>query len=152
MRLALACCTLLAAACGPGPAGTTDAATTDASTSSGPTTAAPTSTEPPTGTTTGTSTDVGTDATTGGSTCDAIVGSRDCAALVAASGELTLEQCEQCQGAACGAIADCDAQYPCVDGAIVLQGCCEDEQCAELSPYCGRFTGTNSVCVLHDDV
>lgn len=150
MRLlaALACCTLLAPACGPGPAATTDPTTADAPTSTDPTTSG-TAGDLTTGTT---SADVGTDATTGTATCEGLAGSRDCAVLVAGSDELTLEQCEQCQGVACGSAPDCDAQYPCVDRAIVLQGCCEDEHCAGLSPFCGMFTGTNNVCVVHDDV
>ena len=90
--------------------------------------------------------------TTGAAACEAIVGSTDCAALVAVSPDLTLEECMTCQGAACGQEPVCDGQYPCVDGSIVLQGCCSDEQCAGLTLFCGMFIGTNNICVLDDDV
>lgn len=92
------------------------------------------------------------DATTGAAACEAIVGSTDCVALVEVSPDLTLEECMTCQGAACGQEPVCDEQYPCVDGSIVLQGCCSDQQCAGLTPYCGMHIGTNNVCVLHDDI
>lgn len=158
---------LLLTACGPGtttttddPSTTTPATTTDPSTSTADT-ATDTTTDTPTTTTgppdtsmaTTTQTDATTtDPTTGNAACEAIVGSQDCPALVAVSGELTLEECNACQGAACGSDPTCDGQYPCVDNQIVLQGCCTDEQCAGLTPYCGMFIAPNNVCVFSDDV
>ncbi len=101
---------------------------------------------------TGATTGETSDATTGAAACEAIVGSTDCAALVAVSPDLTLEECMTCQGAPCGQEPICDDQYPCVDGSIVLQGCCSDEQCAGLTLFCGMFIGTDNICVLSDDV
>ena len=109
------------------------------------------STEADTSTTTTTTTQE-TTSSTAGPECEAIVGSRDCEALAAVSPDLDLATCLLCQGIACGQEADCDAEYPCVRGAIVLQGCCTDDDCADLTPFCGMFIGTNNVCVLHDDV
>ncbi len=124
-------------------------ATTTTSTSSATTTTAGTTTK--TTTTAGSTTATAT-STSGTSECSEIVGSMDCEALVAVSGELTLERCELCQGIACGVEPDCDIEFPCVDGVIVLQGCCADEDCEGLALYCGMFTATNNVCVLDDDV
>ncbi|MCB9751358.1 MAG: hypothetical protein H6713_15385 [Myxococcales bacterium] len=91
--------------------------------------------------------------TTGGGACMDIVGSQDCEALAAVSPDLTLERCQLCQGIACGQEPDeCDGEFPCVDGAIVVQGCCADSDCEGLAQYCGMFTGTNNVCVLDDDI
>jgi hypothetical protein len=109
------------------------------------------------GSTSGDSTSTAAETTTAGSTtepaaCAGIVGSRECALLAEVSPELDLAACLLCQGAACGAEARCDAQYPCVDDKIVIQGCCTDEECEGLTPFCGMYTGTNNVCVLHDDV
>jgi len=84
--------------------------------------------------------------------CAAIVGSRECALLAEVSGDLELSECLLCQGIACGQQASCDDQYPCIEGAIVIQGCCTDEQCAGLTPFCGMYSGTNFVCVRSDDV
>jgi hypothetical protein len=180
LRVALVPCLLLAIACAIGPdttsgggtstgttgAGTTGAGPTSAATTGSTTDAVPTgsgdgtghassggpggtSTSGPGETDTGAAT--GSD-TTGAAACEAIVGSTDCAALVAVSPDLTLEECMTCQGAACGQEPVCDGQYPCVDGSIVLQGCCSDEQCAGLTLFCGMFIGTNNICVLDDDV
>ncbi len=93
----------------------------------------------------------GTSGTTGVAACDAIIGSTDCMALVEVSGDLTLEECLTCQGSPCGLDPSCD-QYPCVNGSVVIQGCCTDAQCAELTPYCGMFIGTDNVCVKDDDI
>ena len=172
LRVALVPCLLLAIACAIGPdttsgggtstgttgAGTTGAGPTSAATTGSTTDAVPTGSGDGTGhassggpgeTDTGAAT--GSD-TTGAAACEAIVGSTDCAALVAVSPDLTLEECMTCQGAACGQEPVCDGQYPCVDGSIVLQGCCSDEQCAGLTLFCGMFIGTNNICVLDDDV
>jgi hypothetical protein len=105
-----------------------------------------------TGGTTSESTSDTTAGTTGGQTCDAIVGSDDCAALAEVSPDLTLEDCMTCQGAPCGQEPMCDQQYPCVEGSIVLRGCCTDAQCAGLTPFCGMFIGIDNICVEHDDV
>jgi hypothetical protein len=179
--LALPCCLLvLVSACPAGPGTSTGSGTgTDGATSTTggtmggsstgtlPTTTDATTTSQPT--TTGATTDTGpatsdtsattdpttiatTDATTGVAGCADIVGSMDCPALVAVSGDLTLEQCTLCQGAPCGQEPDCDSQYPCVGDVIVLRGCCSDEQCAGLTPFFGMFIATNNVCVLSDDV
>ena len=95
----------------------------------------------------------GTEATTGGvSRCEAAVGVTECAVLVKLAEELTEELCTTCQGAACGTEPDCDSQFPCVEGRIVVQGCCSDEDCAGLSPFCGMFIAINNVCVVSDDV
>lgn len=180
LRVALVPCLLLAIACAIGPdttsgggtstgttgAGTTGAGPTSAATTGSTTDAVPTgsgdasghaSSGGPGGTSTSgpgeTDTGVATGSdTTGAAACEAIVGSTDCAALVAVSPDLTLEECMTCQGAACGQEPVCDGQYPCVDGSIVLQGCCSDEQCAGLTLFCGMFIGTNNICVLDDDV
>ena len=93
-----------------------------------------------------------TSGSTAGQECAAIIGSRDCEALAAVSPDLDLATCLLCQGVACGQEAACDAEYPCVRGAIVLQGCCADGDCEGLAPFCGMYIGTNNVCVLHDDV
>lgn len=160
----------LATGCGPGTGGsseggssgggTTAAGTDGATTTSGAvtggssgggtgtgdgSTGAPTSGTSSTGATT-------SSGSTGGPACDEVVGSMDCAELVAFSGELTLEQCETCQGAPCGTIADCDSQFPCKDGSIVIRACCTDEQCADLSPFCGMFIAVDRVCVNDDDI
>lgn len=164
MRRVLIAGLIGALACGPGEGGSSEGGSTGAvsstggasttGASSGTDTGAPTtgdSATSGTGTTDATSGPGTTDATTGEPTCEDIVGSTDCALLVAVSKELTLAECEMCQGAACGAIATCDGQYPCVDGVIVLRGCCFDHQCTEGAPFCGQFLGTNNVCVLQDD-
>lgn len=161
-------------ACGPGPGGSTDTVastdpTTSGATSTGDTTTGTSGATTPTtgatdettttgaptttGTTTTGTTDVTTSTTTGGPlVCDDIVGSLDCAELVAVSGELTMETCMKCQGIACGQEPECDSQFPCSDDVIVIQGCCTDEQCEGLSPFCGMFIAADSVCVLSDDV
>ncbi|MBK8262462.1 MAG: hypothetical protein IPK80_14160 [Nannocystis sp.] len=161
------------AACSGGP--TTSEATSEGSTSSsgsstvGDPTSASSSAETSDGSSTGSTSEGSTSAgsTSAGSTaaettaagsttepaaCAAIVGSQECALLAEVSPELELAACLLCQGIACGAEASCDDQYPCVDDKIVIQGCCTDEQCEGLSPFCGMYTGTNNVCVLHDDV
>jgi len=155
-------------ACPAGPGTGTDADTSTGTTttsasaettspaSTGPT-APTTSTTDPTSTTdapptTSSTTATTTDTTTGAAACDAIVGSTDCEALVAVSGDLTLEDCQACQGIPCGQDPACDGQYPCLDGIIVLQGCCSDEQCAGVAPFCGMFIATDNICVLSDDV
>lgn len=129
---------------------TTGDATSDATT--GALTDTGTATSDTTATTTTTTITTTDDGTTGAAACEDIVGSMDCPALVAVSGDLTLEQCMLCQGATCGEQPECDGNYPCVDGKIVLRGCCTDEQCAGLSPFCGMFIATNNVCVLNDDI
>lgn len=166
-------CLLLASACGPGSGGSSGESTGDSSgggtsagTSTGdmtPTTGSSTSgpgttSDPDTGGTTivtgaGTTTDATTDpsGTTGPQACEAIVGSTDCAALAEVSIDLSLEDCIACQATPCGADPLCDGQYPCIDGEIVIKGCCSDAQCAGLTPFCGMFIGTNNVCVLQDD-
>lgn len=168
---------LLTQACGPGGPGdsagseggsTTEGATMGGTTTSGGTsgTSAASSSEgsattdtPTTGATSGATT---TGATTTGATvtgtttdapaCAAIVGSTDCAALAEVSPDLSLEECMMCQGAPCGEHEQCDSQYPCVDGFIVLRGCCTDGQCEGLTPFCGMFIATNNVCVKNDDI
>ncbi|MCA9662077.1 MAG: hypothetical protein KC486_27305 [Myxococcales bacterium] len=67
------------------------------------------------------------------------------------SPDLTLEECETCQGAACDSDPLCD-QYPCVDGSIVLRGCCTDADCEGLAPFCGMYIATNNICVDSDDI
>ncbi len=125
---------------------TAGATTSDAGSSSTASATSTTSTTSTTGT-------ASTGATTGAPECADVIGSMDCAALVEVSGELTLERCELCQGIACGVEPDtCDVEFPCVDGVIVLQGCCADADCEGLAPYCGMFTATNNVCVLDDDL
>lgn len=86
-----------------------------------------------------------------GGTCD-IVGTRDCAAIAAVSGDLTVEQCLACQGIACGTDTTCDALFPCVADRLVIQGCCSDEDCTGIAPFCGRYLGVNDVCVPDDDI
>lgn len=86
------------------------------------------------------------------SLCEAAAGVTDCEVLVTLADELTLEVCTTCQGAACGTVSECDTQFPCIDGKIVVQGCCSDEDCAGLSLFCGMFIAVNNVCVLSDDV
>ncbi len=130
------------------PASTGPTAPTTSTTDPTSTTDAP----PTTSSTTDTTTATTTDTTTGAAACDAIVGSTDCEALVAVSGDLTLEDCQACQGIPCGQDPACDGQYPCLDGIIVLQGCCSDEQCAGVAPFCGMFIATDNICVLSDDV
>jgi len=171
-------CLILASACGPGSGGSSGdssgdgtsatSAATSAAMSTGDTTSTPTTgsttsasgttTDLDTGTTIVTDTVTTTDptedpsGTTGPQACEAIVGSTDCAALAEVSGDLSIEECMACQAAPCGTDPICDGQYPCIDGEIVIQGCCTDEQCMGLTPFCGMFIGTNNVCVLQDDV
>jgi len=145
----------------------TDGSATAATTTTTTTTTTGTGTTPPTGgateastgetggttlESTGGATAESTGGTTGGQTCDAIVGSDDCAALAGVSPDLTLEDCMTCQGAPCGQEAMCDQQFPCVDGSIVLRGCCTDAQCTGLTMFCGMFIGVNHICVNDDDV
>lgn len=164
---------LLTPACGPGGPGdsagseggsTTEGATMGGTTTSGgtsgtsaasssegsATTDTPTSGATSTGAATTGTTATGT--TTDAPTCEAIVGSTDCAALAEVSPDLSLEECMMCQGAPCGEHELCDSQYPCVDGSIVLRGCCTDGQCEGLTSFCGMFIGTNNVCVKNDDI
>lgn len=156
---------LVASACGPGPGDATDtAATTGGSTTGGATadtTSSPATTGvASTGDTGGTAatTDTTGDPTTGtsgttapGPSCEAIVGSEDCNWLAEVSPDLELDLCLTCQGAPCGQHAECDSLFPCVEGAIVLRGCCTDEQCAGLTPFCGMFLGIDNICVESDD-
>lgn len=162
----------LLSGCGPGPDdSSSSSATSTTSTTSGATGSESQSTSgsgtgsassgttqaPTTGEVTSTgeatsSTTVVTGSTTGAPTCAMIVGVEDCAQLAEFTPELTLEECLLCQGIPCTQEPTCDAQYPCVEGTIVLRGCCTDDQCEGLTPYCGMFIGTDNICVLHDDV
>lgn len=81
-----------------------------------------------------------------------VSGSRDCIEIGACSSDLDEGGCTACQGVGCGTVSQCDTLFPCVDGAIVVQGCCADSDCTGVTPFCGRFIGTNNVCVLHDDI
>ena len=127
--------------------------TADATTT---TTAATATTSDSSSTTGEATTETGTSAsggmTTGSSDCESIVGVTECEALAAFSDDLTLETCQLCQGIACGQEPSCDQEFPCVDGAILLRGCCTDRECSDISPFCGMFTGVNNLCVLDDDV
>ena len=74
---------------------------------------------------------------------DLRVGSRDCAVLDGSEAGL----CTTCQGQSCDQVG-CEF-FPCVDGAIVVEGCSADAQCAPLSTteqtiYCGMFTSPHS--------
>ena len=80
------------------------------------------------------------------------VGSTDCTVLADCSFDLTLEECQACQGAACDPGSMCGRQFPCKDGMIVIRGCDEDSQCADLSPFCGMYIAVNNVCVPSDDI
>lgn len=128
-------------------ASATTTSTSDATTTATSTTGATTSTA-----TSDATDDVTTDVTTGPRACESIVGSMECEALAEVSIDLTFEECLLCQGAPCGAKAICDGQYPCVDGVIVLRGCCQDLECEGLAPFCGMYLGTNDICVLSDDI
>jgi hypothetical protein len=144
--------TTTGAATGDGSGGATGTSEATATPTTGGTTGATsTTTAGTTGATSTTTAGTTTGATTGELTCDDVVGSLDCALLAEFSGELTVEECEMCQGAACGANQECD-EYPCVDGKIVVRGCCTDRECADLSPFCGMFIATNNVCVVSDDI
>jgi hypothetical protein len=88
-----------------------------------------------------------------GDSGDAHVGSRDCAVIVAASPDpATGASCSKCQGKTCGT-AGCES-LPCVAGAIVVQGCNEDAECAALpnAPFCGKHSAPDKVCVNQDDL
>ena len=138
--------------------GTSDvsaSASTTTTTTTASTDATTTSTSMTTSTTDATSIateDVTSGVTTGPRACASIVGSMECEALAEVSIDLTLEECLLCQGAPCGREALCDGQYPCVDGVIVLRGCCQDLECEGLTPFCGMYLGTNDICVLSDDI
>ncbi len=164
---------LLLLGCGPGPGDSSSSSATSTTSTSGssgseghstsgsgsgsgssgttqaPTTGVATTTE---GTTGATGTSEASGATTGAPGCAMIVGVEDCALLAEFTPELTLEECLLCQGIPCGQDPGCDAEYPCIEGKIVLRGCCTDDQCEGLTPYCGMFIGTDNICVLHDDV
>lgn len=62
-----------------------------------------------------------------------------------------IDQCEQCQGTACGGDAGrfCTT-FPCVAGSTVIRGCCTDSDCSGLSPFCGHGAGPHGVCVMND--
>ncbi len=124
--------------------------TADATTTTTTTTSGSSSTTIEATTETGTSASGGM--TTGPSGCESIVGLTECEVLAAFSPDLTLETCQLCQGIACGQEPSCDQEFPCVDGAILLKGCCTDRECSDISPFCGMFTGVKNICVLDDDV
>lgn len=130
--------------------------TADATTTTTAATATTSTTSDSSSTTGEATTETGTSAsggmTTGSSDCESIVGVTECEALAAFSDDLTLETCQLCQGIACGQEPSCDQEFPCVDGAILLRGCCTDRECSDISPFCGMFTGVNNLCVLDDDV
>ncbi len=84
--------------------------------------------------------------------CVDAIGSTDCAEIAAISSDIDVAGCELCQGVACGQLPPCDNQYPCIHGEISLVSCCEDSDCGGIAPFCGRYLGTNNVCVLSDDV
>ncbi len=72
------------------------------------------------------------------------VGSRDCDVL---DEVIPNEWCSTCQGLACDT-PECFF-FPCVDGALVVEGCNADATCAHLSSenqtiYCGMFTSPHS--------
>ncbi|MEK6608297.1 MAG: hypothetical protein AABZ30_11595 [Myxococcota bacterium] len=87
-----------------------------------------------------------------------VAGSSDCDAIAKASdGDISPEQCALCQGRPCGEEDTCDSQFPCVSDSgdqdmIVVRGCCEDADCEDIAPFCGRYLGVNHVCVLSDDL
>lgn len=85
-------------------------------------------------------------------TCEDAVGSVDCELLAQLSSELTLARCLACQGSACGSNPDdgCD-EFPCQAGVHIVRGCCDDAQCSDLSPFCGKHIATNYTCVKTDD-
>jgi hypothetical protein len=84
---------------------------------------------------------------------DVHVGSRDCKVIAAASPDpATNEACKKCQNKACGTMG-CEL-FPCVDNAIVVQGCNDDEDCGGLpnAPFCGKYSAPDKVCVSQDDL
>src|SRR5689334_6646734 len=88
-----------------------------------------------------------------GGSGSAHVGSRDCAVISAASPDpATSQSCSSCQGKTCGTTG-CEL-FPCVNGAIVVQGCNEDADCTALpnTPFCGMHSAPDKVCVTQDDI
>lgn len=78
-------------------------------------------------------------------------GIMDCEALTSIDGvELSLEECVRCQGAQPGTDPPCDA-FP-FAGVAIIRGCCSDEDCEGLAPFCGQFTAPNGVCVQDDAI
>jgi hypothetical protein len=83
---------------------------------------------------------------------DTHVGSRDCAVISAASPDpATDDACTRCQNMACDTMG-CDL-FPCVDNALVVQGCNEDLDCSALpnTPFCGKYSAPDNVCVKNDN-
>ena len=88
-----------------------------------------------------------------GATCSTpdYVGSRDCAELVR---ELDVpwfaEMCESCQGKACD-LGECNESFPCVEGKIVIEGCEEDSDCADMDALCAsNIAMPHHVCTVAD--
>jgi Protein of unknown function (DUF1592)/Protein of unknown function (DUF1588) len=77
-----------------------------------------------------------------------VSGVSDCQYLAEHSG-VDLKTCEACQGAPCDT-PGC-AQFGC-QGVSVVHGCCNDEDCHSLTPFCGLHTGTHFVCVKDDAI
>ena len=78
-------------------------------------------------------------------------GITDCEALTSIDGvEVSLEECVRCQGAQPGTEPSC-AAFP-FAGVAIIRGCCSDEDCEGLAPFCGRFTAPNGVCVQDDAI
>jgi hypothetical protein len=78
--------------------------------------------------------------------CDA-GGLSDCASLAKVA-DISLEECEKCQGAACGT-PGCSSEFPCV-GTLMIRGCCDDDECQGLAHFCGRGTAPHHLCVTSD--
>lgn len=79
------------------------------------------------------------------------VGSRDCDVILEATADpATKTACDRCAGISCP--ADGCADYPCVEGAHVIQGCEEDGDCADFDgALCGRYSAPDNICSFHPD-
>ena len=75
----------------------------------------------------------------------------NCDALIAAGVGVDLATCQSCQGASCGADAGSPCgEFPCIDGVVVIRGCCSDRDCRGLASFCGMYTGPHYLCVTDD--
>ena len=77
---------------------------------------------------------------------------RDCRRLARGSPDLDRATCERCQGTTCGTDDECDLMFPCIEEEIVIHGCCDDQDCDGIAPFCGQYRGVDEVCVVSDDI
>jgi hypothetical protein len=77
-----------------------------------------------------------------------VSGVSDCAYLAAHAG-VDLETCEVCQGAPCDT-PGCQG-FGC-EGVTVVRGCCTDQDCQGVTPFCGLHAAPHFLCVKDDPI